>query len=68
MTDMTAIHTPHRNPLDRPALVQVGPWQFTVDLPGGVRVGDEDWTHKLGKTIAAGIESAFEQFPPRASV
>lgn len=49
------------------AMVQVGKYQITVELPGGMRVGDPDWTYALGKSIAAGLEDAFTQFPPKAS-
>lgn len=66
MNTMSHIHTHQNRP--KTALIQVGHLQITVELDGGVRVGDEQWTHKLSKQIAAGLESAFETQPPRGAV
>ena len=49
------------------ALVQVGQFQITVELPGPVTVGDPDWTAAAGKAIAAGLEDAFSTWPPKAA-
>lgn len=50
------------------ALVQVGQHQITVELPGGIRVGDPTWTHQVAKNIAAGLEDAYRTWPPQAAV
>lgn len=50
------------------ALVQVGQFQITVELPGPITVGDPDWTAETGKAIAAGLEDAFSTWPPKAAV
>jgi len=50
------------------ALVQVGPYQITVELPVGTEFGDPAAFPEIAKSIAAGLTSAYETYPPQASV
>ena len=49
------------------ALVQIGAFQVTVELPPGISPGHPRWAPLMAKSIAAGLDDAFSTFPPKAS-
>lgn len=49
------------------AMVQVAGYQITVELPEGISPGHPQWAPTMAKSLAAGLEDAFSQHPPKAS-
>lgn len=49
------------------AMVQMGQFQITVELPAGISPGHPQWAPQMAKSIAAGLEDAYSQWPPKAN-